>query len=959
MVYKAEDTKLQRIVAIKFLPRSIAIKEEEKERFKIEARAAAALSHPNIATIYAIEEVQDELFIVMEFIEGRDLREIVKTSGPFAIDDVIHYATQISEGLQEAHRRGIIHRDIKSSNIMITESGMVKIMDFGLAKISGSADITKTGSTFGTVAYMSPEQAQGMKVDHRTDIWSLGVVLYEMLTGQLPFQGAVEQAILYLIINEQPKPVSKLQPTVPEPLAQIVHQSLKKDLQARYASCADLLSDLKALREADASPGAVSIKKLLRRPRFALPLAVLTLALIVSVGFWIKRNADARWARQALLPEIEKLVEQIDWSGEGPDSWRAFKLILQAEQYIADDPLLNRLNGSVCRNVKIYSNPTGVKIYVKPYADADSAWRYLGETPADSFRLPVGFSRIKLEKKGFHTVEDIAWVSDYVIDTLLYTLPESGSLPQEMELLPDVSNWYDITTALATLHFPGLEQIQREEVGDFLMDRYEVTNREYKRFVDAEGYKNPAYWKYPFFEDNQELSWEEAMTIFRDKTDRPGPATWEAGDYPDGQDDYPVGGVSWYEAAAYAEFVGKSLPTIYHWDRAAFIYASSEIVPLSNLTAGEGPIPVGRSQSLNRFGLYDLAGNVREWCINESSHEARFILGGGWDDPPYNFFDVFAQSPFNRAATNGFRCIKYIGSEENRIALEKRITLAFRDFTQENPVSDETFALFLKQYNYDKTDLHAVVESQKEDEDWILQKITFDAAYGNERMSALLFLPKLGKPPYQTVVYFPGGNAIQAHSSEHILKNMALASKTMFPKSGRAFLYPIYKSTYERQDDLKSDWPSETNLWKEHVIMWGKDLSRSIDYLETRDDIDTDKLALYGFSWGGYMSPIFLATEKRFKVCVLFVAGLLFSRTLPEVNPIHYLPRVDTPVLMINGKLDFFLPYTSAQLPFYELLGTPKEDKRIFVYEGGHSVPRAVLIKETLAWLDNYLGSVE
>ena len=149
------------------------------------------------------------------------------------------------------------------------------------------------------------------------------------------------------------------------------------------------------------------------------------------------------------------------------------------------------------------------------------------------------------------------------------------------------------------------------------MDRYEVTNEKYKRFVDSGGYKNPDYWEYPIVKEGHLLDWEEAMALFTDRTGRPGPSTWQIGDFPDGQDDYPVSGVSWYEAAAYAEFAGKKLPTIYHWNKAAYTYASAVIVPLSNIN-NDGPIPVGTSQSMNRLGIYDLAGNVREWCFNET-----------------------------------------------------------------------------------------------------------------------------------------------------------------------------------------------------------------------------------------------------------------------------------------------------------------------------------------------------
>ncbi|MEJ2535656.1 MAG: protein kinase [Calditrichia bacterium] len=247
VVFLAEDTRLDRKVAIKFLPPQIAGNTEERKRFEIEAKAAAALNHPNIATIYAIEEADDEMFIVMEYIDGQELKNIVRAyhDTPIPIKDIINYAIQIAEGLQAAHEKGIVHRDIKSSNIMITEKGQVKIMDFGLAKVGQGIQLTREKSTLGTVAYMSPEQARGDEVDYRTDIWSFGVVLYEMLTGQLPFRGDYDQAVIYAILNEYPKPLDEERPEMPKELQNIVTQALQKNPEERYQQVQDLLSDLK------------------------------------------------------------------------------------------------------------------------------------------------------------------------------------------------------------------------------------------------------------------------------------------------------------------------------------------------------------------------------------------------------------------------------------------------------------------------------------------------------------------------------------------------------------------------------------------------------------------------------------------------------------------------------------------------------------------------------------------
>lgn len=243
VVYKAEDTKLKREVAIKFLPRYISSDEEERNRFTIEAQAAAALNHPNIATIHSIEETKDEVFIVMEYINGPELKDKIK-KGNLSLEESINVIEQIANGLQVAHQKGIIHRDIKSSNIMMTQSGQVKIMDFGLAKIKGSSQITRMGTTIGTAAYMSPEQARGEKVDHRTDFWSMGVIFYELITGQMPYKGEYEQAVIYSILNQEPESISSSN-NLPIWIEHSIRKLLDKNIDSRYQSASDFLKDLK------------------------------------------------------------------------------------------------------------------------------------------------------------------------------------------------------------------------------------------------------------------------------------------------------------------------------------------------------------------------------------------------------------------------------------------------------------------------------------------------------------------------------------------------------------------------------------------------------------------------------------------------------------------------------------------------------------------------------------------
>jgi predicted esterase len=487
------------------------------------------------------------------------------------------------------------------------------------------------------------------------------------------------------------------------------------------------------------------------------------------------------------------------------------------------------------------------------------------------------------------------------------------------------------------------------ELQEFWLDKYEVTNRDFKEFVERGGYQKREYWKHPFLQNGKELSWEEAMAELRDATGRPGPSTWKLGTYPDGQADFPVHSVSWYEAAAYAEFAGKSLPTIYHWYRAAGGLIFEDILSVSNF-GGDGPARVGSHRGLGPYGTYDMAGNVKEWCWNQAGTR-RYILGGAWSEPTYMFAEHDAQSPFGRAATYGIRCAKY--SAPPAATLLGAIETLTPDFSKERPVGDDVFRFYQSIYSYDRTDLKAVVESVTETEHWRKEKITFNAAYANERVIAYLFLPRNASPPYQTVIWFPGIYAQTFKSSD----NLGLTFYFDFlPRSGRAVLYPIYKDMYERRVASGSGLP---NVYRDLVIQRSKDLGRSIDYLETRKDIDRERLAFYGYSWGAEEGPVLTAIEKRLKTSVLLAGGLGPGEVPPEVSPVNFAPRAKMPVLMLNGRNDYTYPLESSQVPLFRLLGAPEQHKRHVLFDSGHVPPPIDIIKEILDWLDRYLGPVK
>jgi predicted esterase len=935
VVYKAQDLRLERLVALKFLPPGLSPDQQEKERFIREAKAASALDHPNIGTIHEIAETDDgQIFIVMAYYGGETLKQKIER-GPLPIKEAVDIAAQIARGLTKAHSQGIVHRDIKPGNVMVTKDGLVKIIDFGLAKLGGLTKITQTHTTMGTVAYISPEQARGEEVDQRADVWSLSVVLYEMLTGQLPFPGTHAEAIIHAILSGKPKPLKQLRGDAPLEIERIVHRAVEKDLKSRYVSAAEVLKDLSEYQSVVALPemrlgGWKLLSGWLRQKRVAIPGILILLVLSSLLGWAFHRQAKIRWAREEALPEISRLIDEQQYAV-------AFALAQQAERYIPADARLLKLWPVMSSNVSIHTTPPQAEVYMKEYTAAKGDWTHLGESPLEKIKVPWGGLRWKVEKKGFatvETVEDVFWavaLSDG--GPISIVLDPQGSLP------------------LGMVHIPGgnVSASGRSDfrLQDYWIDQFEVTNKQFRQFVDSGAYQKRKYWKEPFLKDGHTLSWEQAMAEFRDTTDRPGPSTWEAGDYPKGQDDYPVSGVSWYEAVAYAEFTGKSLPTIYHWEYVAKKSLSPYIVPLSNFSQ-KGLARIGSYQGMSRSGTYDMAGNAKEWCWNEAGSGKRYILGGAWDEPPYMFNDRDALPPFHRSANFGFRCVKYLSKDARAETVTGPLILAARNYGLGKPVSQEVFRAYEGLYAYDKAALIPVIESIDEsDENWKQEKISYTPANGNERALAYLFLPRRFAPPYQTIIYLPYGSP-----PDFRIDDFQLWLIDFIIKSGRAVLCPTSR------DFLKEDTPATSTAYKDYIINMSKKLARAIDYLESRSDLDREKVGYYGISTGASYGAIFPAVESRLKVSVLHAGGFE-ERTRPEVDAINFAPHVTTPVLMLNGRYDPFVPVETSQKPMFRLLGTAQERKRHAIFECGHVIPKNHLIKETLDWLDRYLGPVK
>ena len=940
-VYGARDTRLDREVAVKVLSEPLASDPASRERFEREARSAAALNHPHICTIFDV----GPSYLVMERLEGETLAELLRR-GPLPVSQAIDFGVQIADALAAAHAHGIVHRDLKPSNVMITRAG-AKVLDFGLAKqiptidataatvtaTSVEAAMTQAGRVVGTAAYMSPEQAEGKPLDARSDLFAFGVVLYEMLGGQRPFSGDTRLSTLAAVLKASPDPLRHVRRDVPQQIERIVSRCLQKSPDARYASAADVGRDLMAFQIARRS-----------RPRVRAAKIAAAGLLVVIGGLSVRayvRAARVNWVEKTAVPEIARLL-----AGDRP--FAALKLYREAEAVNpASRALVGFSDAFHALPLSIRSTPPGAEVYLSDYIDAkvgDASWESIGVTPLKTERIPhSGYYRMRVAKAGFASIER-------PFDPVALALsPSAGHLDVTLHAndhVPPGMIWVDAATAGAAT---GTALVTPATIPAFWLDKQEVSNKQFKAFVDAGGYRTRTNWKEPMMTDGHTLPWADAMSRFHDATSRPGPATWQLGSYADGTADLPVDGVSWFEAAAYCESVQKSLPTAYHWYQAAAGSGMfSTILQLSNFS-GHGPQPVGRNQGLSQYGALDMAGNVKEWSASPVGTK-RAILGGSWNEASYTFLQLDAENPFERRATFGFRCARFV--ERPPTSLFETLADVVADRRGEKPVNDAAFHVYAALHSYDKTDLAPHTKSVDDSKAYFRREtVTFRAAYGNDRVVAHLYLPKNVAPPYQIVLFVPSGNNFFFQSIDTLPDPFEF-----LVRAGRAVLVVAVQGTLERGPSPIRVSP---NQMRDRLLQWSKDVQRSIDYLETRTDIDTKKLAYYGISYSAGISPTLLAPESRFKAAVL-VSGGAWTATAPEVDPWNYAPRVKMPVLMLNGRDDFIFPVDRAQIPLLRAFGTPDKDKRHILFDGGHVnlQTRMDLIGEILRWLDRYLGPV-
>ncbi|MDH3223317.1 MAG: protein kinase, partial [Gemmatimonadota bacterium] len=763
VVYRAEDTRLGRHVALKFLPTELTSDPVARTRFVQEARAASALDHANICTIHDIDETSTgQLYIVMALYDGETLKSRLQ-HGPLKAREAMAAARQVAAGLDTAHGLGIVHRDIKPANLMYTRRGEVKILDFGVAKLLGQAGVTRTGSSVGTLAYMSPEQLEGRDdVGPRADLWALGVVLYEMLTGRRPFEGRSEAETAAAILAQEPSPLDPSGDELAAGLTSLVTDLLRKRPEDRPPSASAVIERLDAL----SSPSQTAHRPLYRSP--VTWVGVAAAAVLIAASIILPARSRARLdAARAALPEVAALAQEGRFS-------EAFVAAVELEDVLSGDSALAAIIEEASDLLTIRTEPPGATVWLTTFREtaadgASTPWiadEPMGQTPLVAVRVPRGDHLLLIEAEGFERVERVVssvlsrvealkfgQPFDIVLDVELSPL---GSIPSEMVAVP--GGEYTLVSADAP---PGATQ----SLDAFLIDRFETTNQDYLAFVRSGGYAEPSLWP-PDMPPS-------ALAEFVDRTGLPGPRNWSEQRFEASAARHPVSGVTWYEASAYCRWREKSLPTIFEWEKAArggaFTHVEGVVLPWGLVAPRQsiearanfgstGPVDVDTHPfGMSPYGAYEMAGNVREFTANAA--EGGYVaMGASWQDRPYQFASIATPPGLSSSPTLGFRCARRDVSAEAQGGTPLQLARISPTYA---PVEEATYRTFLAHYRYDPIALEPETDGVLETDEWRVENVTFNGLE-SDRIRTYLYLPKSASPPYQTMVFVASSSAFFA-----------------------------------------------------------------------------------------------------------------------------------------------------------------------------------------------------
>jgi eukaryotic-like serine/threonine-protein kinase len=703
--------------------------------------------------------------------------------------------------------------------------------------------------------------------------------------------------------------------------------------------------------------------------------ALLLVGLYLAATQWQKFSRSRPDESQA----IAEVIALVDKDQYGEAFTRARPLV--AGGWLENDAGLSEAWRQLALPMRPLIAEDGATVFFKPYDDLDGEWMYAGVTPfAAPVDAPYGTLRLKVTKPGFRTgyfaianpgpsvVNDPPnrIITQRGLSRIPLPLIRDGSLGDDMVLVPETHIPVFLSGWTTDMNAGNHEQ----KIPAFAIARHEVTNQEFKEFIDAGGYDEPAYWAgLRFQEKDRELTWAAARAKFVDATGRPGPSTWQLSTYPPAQAEFPVSGISWYEAMAYARFRKRSLPTIHHWVRAALgpydpHFNAAPRIAASSRFSSEGPASAREEVGLGPWGTYHMAGNVREWVLNSTGTGAALglALGGAWSDYASESQTAQSEQPMSRLPSIGMRLMQtFSGNTPDESLLEPIELIVDRAGPQRAPVSEDAFDAMRFQFTAGHGKPNDILVTEVERTPlWIAEEISLTFS-GDESATLYIVRPRVARNPLQPVIFGPANDCCSLkRPNRKALDQLFIAG--FIVNSGRALVMPIWFGSYERVEPANPDPAATADRQRRSALGWERDLGIVLDYLETRADLDPHKVGYFGFSRGAAVTSITLALEptlnERVKAAVLLSGGIELRQTLhPMIDMINYAPRIKMPVLMINGRFDHHYPYGLSQRRMFELLGTAPDQKQHVVYDTGHfSFPPNSVARDTSNWFDRYLG---
>lgn len=678
-------------------------------------------------------------------------------------------------------------------------------------------------------------------------------------------------------------------------------------------------------------------------------LLLLTLGILI-VGYL---GAAFYWVTYVKAPQLEAAVNKDEYA-------KSWIIAREMDQVLPFLPQIKEALEALGRPATIDVKQDGVDVYWQPYASEEYTWEFLGTTPLELQYLPVGPIQLRLEKQGYQT----AYLSSSNPSLTFSNFPFHVAFePGKLELVKQSDVPEGMVYVPGGAFFPAItgEAAEPHVLSPFYIDRYEVTNEQFKKFIEAGGYDNPLYWQeMDFIKEGNSLNLAEALALMVDQTGRQAPSGWELADYPEGKGNYPVTGISWYEAQAYAKYKGNILPPMYHWAKAAFPIdeIASPIAPamLANSNFfGDTLAPVGQFKAYGPYGTFDMTGNAREWVWNIFGGEG-LTLGGAVTEPQYTGFQPSPRPRIDRSALNSFRTVRLLNPADMNPFGDPIVRGQIKPLDFYKPLDDDAFKLYSTPYSYGRRPLNPkTVYIDESHEDWIKEKVSIEVGYNNERMDVLIFRPKNISSNIGSVIFYPGLNYFKFPPGIDEIGPGDMGFDFVI-KSGRALVWPAFSGSLNRIQDAAASTPTnddQRRQYRELMVHWRVDSGRVIDYLEDRGDFDRQNINYMGMSYGAVFMPIVLLYEERFNAAV-FLSGGLSPFTPPMSDGVVLHDRIETPILMLNGEQDYLIPVT-AQKALFNLLGAGKDDKRYIAFQAGHwPLPRNQMVNEVLNWLDKY-----